>query len=213
MGVIFWGNRKLFSRNERGVRLALKHPLLRQQPVIGRGVYSLILGNEGSVFKLTIDRAAYALAEHQSRWQSPAMPVIRGLHGIVGEIDCGVPLFLIEMETLHRLDAGSAARKRCLSIGQQMRQSWGSDKTPSERLREVSARQPDELGRALALLADFLESRWPAANVDLHGGNFMQRRKSGEAVMTDPLMDVETRDIVVENFKLGEPEGTAVVFG
>ena len=155
---ISWGNRKLVSRSERGVRHALKHPLLKQQSVIGRGVYSVILGDDRSVFKLTLDRASYALAQHQSRWQSPALPVIRGLHGIVGEIDCGVPLFLIEMDALQRLKAGSPVRICRPSIGRQMRQSADDDKTPSERLREEGARQPDEVGRALALLADCLES-------------------------------------------------------
>jgi len=212
MGVFFWGNRKLFSRNDAGVRLALKHPLLKHAPVIGRGAYSVILGDKASVFKLTIDRAAYALAERQSQWQSPALPVIRGLHGIVGALDYGVPLFLIEMEPLDGLEAGTTARKRCLSIGRQLRQSLEHENTPSGRLRYVSTRQPDdEISRALVLLADFLESRWPAANLDLHGGNFMRRPNTGEAVITDPLMDMETRNIVLHNYKLGLPEGTVIV--
>lgn len=201
MGVIFWDNRKLFERNERGVRLALKNPLLRDKPVIGRGVYSVILGDETSVLKLTIDRVAYALAEHQSQWQCPALPVIRGLHGMVGALDYGVPLFLIEMESLDRLVAGTTARKRCLSIARQLRPYLEDGKTPAERLRHVSTRQPDEvMGRALVLLADFLESRWPAADMDLHGANFMLRPNTGEAVITDPFMDMETRNIVLQNY-------------
>ena len=49
--------------------------------------------------------------------------------------------------------------KRCVAIGgRQMRQSFEDDRTPSERLREVSKRQADEVERALALLAAFLES-------------------------------------------------------
>ncbi|GAO35624.1 hypothetical protein SCT_1015 [Sulfuricella sp. T08] len=212
MGVLFWGNRKLFSRNDGGVRLALKHPLLKHQPVIGRGVYSVILGDESSVFKLTIDRAAYALAEHQSEWRCSALPVIRGLHGIVGALDYGVPLFLVEMESLIRLEAGTTARKRCLSIGRQLRQSLEHKNIPSGRLRHVSTRHPDdEISRALLLLADFLESRWPAADLDLHGANFMRRPNTGEAVITDPIMDVETRNIVLQNYKLGLPAGTVIL--
>ena len=192
--------------------MALKHSLLEHQPVIGRGVYSVILGDKVSVFKLTIDRAAYALAEHQLKWQCPAFPVIRGLHGVVGELDYGVPLFLIEMETLDRLVAGTTARKHCLSVSRQLRQSFEEATTPSESLRVVSARQPDdEIHRALLLLADFLEPRWPAANLDLHVGNFMQRPNTGEAVITDPFMDVETRDIVLQNYKLRLPEGTVIL--
>lgn len=212
MGVIFWGNRKLFTKNDRGVRLALKHPLLIDQPVIGSGAYSIILGDKTSVLKLTIDRAAYALAEHQSQWQCPALPVIRGLHGMVGALDYGVPLFLIEMEPLDKLEAGTTARKRCLSIARQLRPILEDGKTTADRLRHVSTYQPDEvMGRALVLLADFWESRWPAAGLDLHSANFMRRPNTGEAVITDPFMDMETRNIVLQNYKLGLPEGTVIL--
>jgi hypothetical protein len=212
MGVIFWENRKLFEKNERGVRLALKHPLLLGKPVIGRGVYSIILGGETSVLKLTIDRVAYALAEHQSQWQCPALPVIRGLHGIVGTLDIGVPLFLIEMDPLDKLVAGTPSRKRCLSIAQQLREPLRDGEAPSERLRHISTRQPkDEMAIALVLLADFLHSRWPAAELDLHGANFMLRLGTGEAVIIDPFMDMETRRIVLENYMLGLPDGTVIV--
>lgn len=211
MGVIFWGGRKLFSRNERGVRLALKHPRLLNRPVIGRGAYSIVLDNEESVFKLTIDRAAYELAERQSEWQCPGLPVIRGLHGMVGSIDCGVPLFLIEMERLQRLEVGTATRSRCLSIARQLRRYLENEDTPSRRLRKASTRQPDDgIGRAFVLLAEILDSRWPAAELDLHGANFMRRPYSGEAVIADPFMDIQTRNIVFEKLsrKLALPEGT-----
>jgi len=76
MGLLIWGNRKLFERNDRGVRLALDNPILKGKAVTARGAYSVILGTETSVLKLTIDRVAYELAEHQSRWKSPALPEI-----------------------------------------------------------------------------------------------------------------------------------------
>jgi hypothetical protein len=131
---------------------------------------------------------------------------------VVGELDYGVPLFLIEMEALDRLVVGTTARKHCLSVSRHLRQSFEEATTPSESLRVVSARQPDdEIHRALLLLADFLEPRWPAANMDLHVGNFMRRPNTGEAVITDPFMDLETRDIVLQNYKLGLPEGTVIL--
>jgi hypothetical protein len=184
MGII-WGSRKLFARTERGVRSALNHPLLKDRPVIGRGAYSIILGGEVSVFKLTIDSAAYALAEQQSRWLSPALPATGGLHGIVGEIACGVPLFLFEMESLQQLQVGSAARKTCLSI---VRPIVWDGRTSVERLRHVGALQSNrEVGHALGLLADFLEPRWPAVVLDLHSANFMLRQSTGEAVIAYPF--------------------------
>lgn len=211
MGII-WGNRKLFSRNDRGVRLALKHPLLVNRPVIGRGAYSVILGGEASVFKLTIDGAAYALAEQQSSWRSSALPEIRGLHGTVGVIDCGVPLHLFEMEHLDRLTVGSAERKTCLAIARNLRPFYKDGLTSAERLRHVGARQSDtSLAQGLELLAGFLEPRWPAVDLDLHSANFMRRPKTGEAVIADPFMDMETRTLALKHYALGLSEGTVIL--
>jgi hypothetical protein len=189
----------------------LKHPLLRNKPVIGRGAYSIIFGNESTVLKLTIDRVAYELAEQQSQWKCSALPVIHGLHGIIGELDYGAPLSLIEMEPLVRLKTGSSARKRCLSIGRKMRPFSDGEVNPAEGLRYVSSLQSDEkMAQALILLSDFLEPRWPSTKPDLHGSNFMQRPENGEAVITDPFMDLQTRANALENYrqKRGLPEGT-----
>lgn len=211
MGLI-WGNRKLFSRNDRGVRLALKHPLLVNRPVIGRGAYSVILGGEASVFKLTIDGSAYALAEQQSLWRSSALPEIRGLHGQVGTIECGVPLYLLEMEPLGRLTVGSPERKTCLSIARQLRAFYKDGMTSVERLRYVGARQSDaSLAQGMGLLADFLEPRWPAVDLDLHSANFMRRPSTGGAVIADPFMDMKTRTLALKHYALGLPEGTVIL--
>ena len=212
MSVFIWGNNKFFSAKELGVQLALKHPVLQGKTVIGRGVYSIILSDGISVFKLTIDRMAYALAEHQFQWQCSAMPVIRSLHGIVGATNIGLPLFLIEMERLDKLVTGTAVRKRCLSISRQLKKYIKYDDSPAVRLRRVSAlQQDDEMGRGLMLLADFMESRWPTAELDLHSANFMRRPDTGEAVITDPIMDMETRNIVLEHAKRNFPEGIMIV--
>lgn len=212
MGLLIWGDRKLFDRNDRGVRLALKNPILKGKAVTARGVYSVILGTETSVLKLTIDRVAYELAEHQSRWKCPALPEILGLHGVVGAVDIGLPLFLIEMEPLDKLVAGTAARKRCLSIANKLRADLTKGESPPDRLRLVSSSKPiDEMSQALSLLADFFDTRWPAAGLDLHGANFMLRQRTGEAVITDPFMDLNTRSKVLEAFKLAQPPGTEIL--
>lgn len=212
MGVVIWGSNKFFSAKELGVQRALKHPVLQGKTVIGRGVYSIVLSGGISVFKLTIDRMAYALAEHQVQWQSSVMPVILGLHGIVGATDTRVPLFLIEMERLDKLVTGTDVRKRCLSIARQLKKYIKYDDSPAVRLRRASALQQEaEMERGLMLLADFIESRWPAAELDLHSANFMRRPDTGEAVITDPIMDMETRNIVLEHAKRNFPEGTMIV--
>jgi hypothetical protein len=209
---IFWGNRKLFAKTEPGVIQALKHPLLAGRPVIGRGAYSIIFGGEKSVFKLTIDRSAYSLAEHQSQWRCSALPKIQGLHGKVGELLYGAHLFLIEMEALVKLPVGTTARKDCLSIAKQLRPFYIDGRTPSERLHHVSARQSDKLlGQGLELLAGFLEPRWPSVELDLHSANFMCRPDTGAPVICDPFMDVEVRRAALKDYALCLPEGTMII--
>jgi hypothetical protein len=209
---IFWGNRRLFAKTEPGVLQALKHPLLAGRPVIGRGAYSIILGGGKSVMKLTIDRSAYALAEHQSQWRCTALPEIHGLHGKVGELRYGATLLLIEMEALVKLRVGTTARKSCLSIAKQLRPSCNDDgRTPCERLRYVGTRQSDKsLAEGLALLAGFLQPRWPAVGLDLHSANFMCRPETGAPVICDPFMDMDVRWDALQDHALGLPPGTAI---
>lgn len=209
---IFWGNRRLFSIRERGVVRALKHPFLAGRPVIGRGAYSLVLGGDKSILKLTIDGSAYSLAEHQSQWRCSALPKIHALHGKVGELEYGASLFLIEMETLVKLQTGTAARKDCLSIAKQLRPFSIDGRTPSERLQYVSTRLSDKsLGKGLELLAGFLAPRWPSVELDLHSANFMCRLKTGEPVICDPFMDVDVRRAALKNYALCLPEGTVII--
>lgn len=209
---IFWGNRRLFAKTEPGVIQALKHPLLIGRHVIGRGAYSIVLCGGSSVFKLTIDRSAYILAEHQSQWRCDALPKIQGLHGLVGELEYGAPLFLIEMEALVKLKMGTTARKDCLSIAKQLRPFYVDGRTSAQRLQYVSTRQSDKsLSRGLELLADFLEPRWPAVELDLHSANFMCRAKTGEAVICDPFMDIDVREAALKNYALGLPVGTRII--
>lgn len=209
---IYWGNRRLFAKTEPGVPQALKHPLLAGRSVVGRGAYSIILAGEKSVWKLTIDRSAYSLAEHQSQWRCKALPRIQGLHGKVGELQYGAPLFLIEMEALVKLQVGTTARKECLSIAKQLRPFFIDGRTPSERLQYVSTRQTDKsLSKGLELLAGFLAPRWPSVELDLHSANFMCRQKTGAPVICDPFMDVDVRRAALKNYALCLPKGTVII--
>ena len=195
-----------------GQELQVKHPMLDKLPVIGRGAYSIILGGEASVFKITMDGAAYALAEQQISWRSSALPEIHGLHGKVGAINCGVPLYLFEMETLDRLTVGSPERKTCLAIARQLRLLYKDGMASAERLRHVGTHQSDaSLAQGLVLLADFFEQRWPTIDLDLHSANFMRRPKTGEAVIADPFMDLDTRTLALEHYALGLPVGTVIL--
>ena len=211
-GLMLWGNRKLFSASDKGVRIAMKHPILTDMQVIGRGVYSIIFGEGVSIFKLTVDRAAYELAERQVQWKCRALPEIQALYGIVGVTDIGLPLYLMKMERLDKLVTGSAERKRCMSISRQLKKYIKIDDTNADLLRRVDAGQiNDEVGRALNLLADFVESRDESINMDLHVANFMRRSATGEIVITDPFMDLDARDVVLKHVLKGKPEGSMIV--
>jgi hypothetical protein len=186
--------------------------MLAGRPIIGRGAYSVILGGDYSVLKLTIDCSAYALAEHQSNWLSSALPKIQGLHGKVGELEYGASLYLIEMEPLVKLTKGTTARKDCLSIAKQLRPFYVDGRTSSQRLQYVGTCQSDKsLGKGLELLAGFLEPRWPSVELDLHSANFMGRPSTGAPVICDPFMDVDVRTAALKDYALCLPAGTVII--
>ena len=211
MGVMIWGARRLFSRNEKAVRLALEHPLLAGRKLRGRGAYSMVFQGDGSVFKLTVDRVAYELAQCQLQWQCASLPMVRGLHGEVGATTGGIPLLLMEMECLEKLVVGTEVRSLCLSIGRRVRTNRGRCETAAEQLRDAGSHLPNGSVRgALEHLADFADGRPDRALLDMHGSNFMQRPSTGEVVLSDPFLDVEVLRQAQKNHLLahGLPETT-----
>lgn len=209
--MIIWGNKKLFSQNEKAVRQIMGHPLLAGTKLIGRGAYSLIFRGADTVFKLTADRVAYELAECQLQWQCASLPVVKGLHGQVGATDGGIPLFLMEIEHLEKLTVGTEERSLCLSIGRRIQQNSGRCETATRQLREAASFLPNgDVREALELLADFAEARPDRALLDMHGSNFMQRPSTGEIVLSDPFLDAEVRWMAQKKFLLerGLPETT-----
>ncbi len=209
--MIVWGSRKLFSQNEKKVRQAIDHPLLARTKLIGRGAYSMIFLGASNVFKLSADRVAYELAASQMQWQCASLPKVIGLHGQIGTTDGGLPLFLMEIEHLEKLVAGTEQRKLCLSIGRRVRQNCGRCETVTEQLREAASFLPNgDVRNALNHLADFAETRPDRALLDMHGSNFMQRPPTGMIVISDPFLDTEIRRKAQKNFLLakGLPEAT-----
>jgi hypothetical protein len=210
MGIIIWGNRKLFSQNEKAVSIAMA-PLLAETNLMGRGAYSMIFRGADTVFKLTADRVAYELAECQLQWQCASLPLVKGLHGEVGATDGGIPLFLMEIEHLEKLAEGTEARRLCLSIGRRVQQNRGHCETATEQLRDAASFLPNgSVREALEHLADFAETRADRALLDMHGSNFMQRPSTGKIVLSDPFLDAEVRRKAQKIYLLarGLPEAT-----
>ena len=93
-----------------------------------------------------------------------------------------------------------------MSISRQLKKYIKIDDTNADLLRRVDAGQiNDEVGRALNLLADFVESRDESINMDLHVANFMRRSATGEIVITDPFMDLDAREAVLKRVSQRAP--------
>jgi hypothetical protein len=151
--VLLWGNKRLINLADKAVKSACKHPLLHGRKLIARGAYSLIFERGDSVFKLTVDRVAYELAEQQSKWCCRGLPTTRRLHGEMGMTASGTRLRLIELERLERLDRGSEIRKACLSISRLVMTNRHECKTPAEQLRDIQPQVTNNiLCEAVALL-------------------------------------------------------------
>lgn len=201
--MFFWGDKKLFTRNEKAVRLALRHPLLAGRQVMARGAYSIVLGGRHAVFKLTADRISYELAECQQQWRCRSLPEIKGLHGEVGTTDSGIPLFLLEIEPLKKLGVGTDQRKTSLSIGRRIRRNKDFCKSSADQLRDASQQLPvGNVRKALEHIAAFVDANPARAALDMHGSNFMQRPLTGEIVISDPLLDVGVRQMAQEHFAI-----------
>ena len=177
MGMVLWGARKLFNQNEKAVQSAMEHPILTGRKLTGRGAYSMVFRGDGTVFKLTVDRVAYELAECQLHWQCASLPRVKNLHGEVGATKDRIPLFLMELEHLQKLAVGTDERRLCLSIGRRFRRNSDFSETAAEQLRAVGSQLPNGNVRdALEHIAEYAETRPDRATLDMHGSNFMQRR-------------------------------------
>ena len=207
---------KVLKLNDWRVKLALRHEALQGKKCIARGVFSAIY--EGSkpntVFKVTVDsfgywmlNCAYYGVKHKH------FPRIIEDHGVIGEIKLGCdeyPIYLFEMERLEKLEVGSGSRKVASGISSKSRRSIG--KSYSRRCLGDNDRAsvvigdmkkntliPRSIRSALGQLTEFCVN-YPNASVDMHLGNFMQR-KNGDVVITDPLMDGPLYDAMIRQFQ------------
>ena len=212
--VFFWENRKLINLRDKGVRSALQHPLVQGRTRLARGVYSVVFDGQESVFKLTIDRVAYELAEEQANWKCRGLPFTLGLHGEIGWTEDGIPLKLIELEHLAPLSRGSRERSACLAIGRRIAKNRNRFDIAHDQLRDVIPHvEITPLRDALEHLASFVLPRPSYAQLDLHGGNFMQRPSTQEPVITDPFLDAEVRWLIQQQYikKAGLQKNTVFI--
>ena len=170
--------------------------ILRQQSALhgterlGRGCFSAVYAIPGTerVLKLVADRSHLDYLYDRYSPQGPYKPKVYESFGEVGQTSLGVPVYLIEMERLHRLRVGTlngaiAGRivraVRCVPFGTGVRQALPDLDTP---LRGV----PGPVMRYLSQLQSFQENF--DCHLDLHWANFMERA-DGTLVFSDPVFD------------------------
>jgi len=190
---------KILKLDDWRVKLATQHEAIKGKKPIARGVFSAIYDGSrpNTVYKLTADSFGYWMlncdyygVKHRH------FPKVFKNFGEVGEIKLGkkeFPLYLFEMERLERVSG--EAKKQAQAIVRQQGKTL------------TNAWQWPQLDRAFFCVQDMLRSKsfsrsvlnafaqleefccnYPGAALDMHIGNFM-KRKNGELVITDPLMD------------------------
>lgn len=137
---------------------------------------------------------ATAVATRQAAWRCVGLPATVALHGQVGVSETGAPLWLFEQEKLTRLPQGSSARKHALQVGRLLRGNLWRFEWPHQRLHDAAPHIADPaLAEAVTLLADYAEPVREELSIDLHASNVMLRPGTGQAVISDPFVDLNAR--------------------
>lgn len=198
---------KLLLLNSPCVREARKHEALIGRRLLGSGQFSGVYESENpnSVLKLSVDHSWHELV---TRWVPDghaSLPAVVCDHGVVGHAIIGsnlskpkpkeVPLFLVEVERLEKLDVKSEnyrMARHISKIAQRAYYKGPSGADVGERAENIIGRiyespyVPQSIRDALAVLLMFC-TNYGDAFLDLHAANFMQRPISGELILSDPV--------------------------
>lgn len=188
---------KILRLDDRGVRSLLKHPLLADKKIIGRGTFSAVFENDnGGVSKLTADGINYDLFNSFMAVEGVHFPRVTNSHNDVGEIKFNGdfhPIYLYEMERLQKLKPDTESKRvaKCLSKDCVPLSLIGPNKaTYFEKFESIAEKWAvgfPSLHAALMELSQFA-SNYDNAEIDIHMANVMQRA-NGELVLVDPLCD------------------------
>lgn len=183
--------------NHPGTRAALWHEKLRGKKRIARGEFSAVYDNGDTILKVTADSTHYELFVGPFAIESSKhTPVIVENHGIIGDQE-DLPLYLIEVEKLVKVPAGSDAKRLARKIINQSCEAFSrsvtitkGDQNRASYLTFDALSKEDcysqELRDTFREIAMFIAD-FEHANFDLHMGNFMVRPSTGDLVIVDPL--------------------------
>jgi hypothetical protein len=171
------------------------HPLLDGKREIGRGEYSIVLdkGDGERVYKVVSSPADVFLYTADDRPRGIHFPIVFADHGVIGRASSGFPFYLLEMELLYPLQAGTPAAElatRMIEVYWSACQQWSTLGTDMGRiaLHHLTVNPldiGDSLPQALKALSDFIEEYQILPDI-LNTDNLMMR-KDGTLVFSDPV--------------------------
>lgn len=181
------------------VKLAAQHEAIRGKKPIARGVFSAVYDGSkpNTVYKLTADSFGYWMVNcNHYGVKHRHFPKVHKDFGDIGVIKLNgkeFPLYLFGMERLEKV-TGEAKKQAQAIVRRQAHTLTNAWKWPQldralfcvqDMLRDKTF--PRSILSAFIQLEEFC-CNYPGAAMDMHIGNFM-KRKNGELVITDPLMD------------------------
>lgn len=171
----------------------IDHPLLQGLTLLGRGEHSMVFAKDDErVYKLTDCPAAYAILTAEDRPTGEHYPKVFQDFGVVDHAPSG-PLYLVEMERLEPLQAGTAAWLMATDLQQAYMQSCRSWYQLGENMAAMAfnsmLRTPlglsADVHSALEDLHRFMEEN--QIRPDLLNRNNMMVRRDGTLVFSDPV--------------------------
>lgn len=194
--------KKVLKLNDWRVKQTLQEfEAIKGKKIIGRGVFSVVFegSRKNTVIKVTADPMSYWMLNCYAYGVTHRhFPKVKNDFGEIGSTRIGkvdVPIYAFETERLYPLETGSKAKKtaRIIRNVQSETSSKNFWKHGYQHLASVTLYDMQKtitigsVKNALAQLCDFC-GNYLDAGLDMHMGNFMQR-KNGELVITDPILD------------------------
>jgi len=182
---------RILDMRRKGAREVRALPQIKGLPIIGTGSFATVYDRGNTVFKLTADQFQYDF--YVAGFDNPAFPKVLADYGKVGEVG-GMPVYLLEMEKLNKIEAGTGAKSFVESF---LFRYWISYPTHDTEVSEVQCcaealmNMADmesfstRLSGGLLDMAGFMIEKNCVA--DFHAGNFMLR--GHQVVLNDPVAD------------------------
>ena len=187
---------KALTLKDWNIKRAMQHEAIKGKKPIGRGAFSLVFDGSkpSTVYKLTVDRIGYWMLNcDAAKVEGKHFPKVHKSFSEVGETRIKgeeFAIYLFEMERLQPIRRGQAAYREAQNIMEAT--FWGNYRYSTDnRINNILHSKVEfskSIRKALKDLERFALDYNNDMELDLHNGNFMQR-KNGTLVITDPMAD------------------------